>query len=128
MIFIGGLFKIEGRPFRAGAPPGSILGAKMEPKWRPGAYKIHKEFDAEIDPKIHRFFIDFGTHVGAQNGTKMVPKSIKKSNQKMYGFLHRFLDRFEHEKGLQRGLPVSRRAATIRAGATGRGRGGVNLA
>ena len=86
MIFIGELFKIEGRPFRAGAPPGSILGAKMEPKWRPGAYKIHKEFDAEIDPKIHRFFIDFGTHVGAQNGTKMVPKSMKNRTKKCTDF------------------------------------------
>ena len=121
MIFIGGLFKIEGRPFRAGAPPGSILGAKMEPKWRPGAYKIHKEFDAEIDPKIHRFFIDFGTHVGAQNGTKMVPKSIKKSNQKMYGFLHRFLDRFEHENGPDPIPPHERLAESRPRGGVGEG-------
>ena len=37
----GELFKIEGRPFRARAPPGPILGAKMEPKLKPGAHKIN---------------------------------------------------------------------------------------
>ncbi len=46
-IFIGGLFKIEGRPFRARGPPRSILEAKMEPKRRPKptrkAQKMHLE-------------------------------------------------------------------------------------
>ena len=51
MIFIGGLFKIEGRPFRAQAPPGSIFGAKTEPKWKPGASKINQKIDAEMHPK-----------------------------------------------------------------------------
>ena len=51
MIFIGALFKIEGRPFRAQAPPGSILGAKTEQKWKPGANKINQKIDAEIYPK-----------------------------------------------------------------------------
>ena len=33
-IFIGGLFKIEGRPFRVGVPPGAVFEAKMVPEWR----------------------------------------------------------------------------------------------
>ena len=33
LIFIGGLFKIEGRPFRVGVLTGVVLEAKMPPKW-----------------------------------------------------------------------------------------------
>ena len=33
-IFIGGLFKIEGRPFRVGVPPGAAFEAKLVPEWR----------------------------------------------------------------------------------------------
>ena len=32
LIFIGVLFKIEGRPFRVGVSPGAVLDANMEPK------------------------------------------------------------------------------------------------
>ena len=62
MIFIKELFKIEGRPFRAQAPPGSIFGAKTEPKWKPGAKKINQKIDAEIYPTIYLSFIDLGWH------------------------------------------------------------------
>ena len=74
---LGGLFKIEGRPFRARAPPGSILGAKMEPKWRPGAYKIHGKIDAEICQNIYWFFVDFWAHLGAKKERKLANESLK---------------------------------------------------
>ena len=77
MICIGGLFKIEGRPFRAQAPPGSIFGAKTEPKWKPGASKINQKIDAEIYPKIYWFVVDFGVHFWSKMETKSVQKSIK---------------------------------------------------
>ena len=77
MIFIGGLFKIEGRPFRARASPGSILGGKMEQKWRPGAYKIKEKSMQKSIRKLIDFFIDFGTHFGAKNEAK-VGKIINK--------------------------------------------------
>ena len=34
LIFIGGLFKIDGRPFHVGVAPGAVLVPKMEPKWK----------------------------------------------------------------------------------------------
>ena len=38
-IFIGVLFKIEGRPFRVGVLMGAVLKVKMEPKWIPNFAK-----------------------------------------------------------------------------------------
>ena len=53
-ILIGGLFKIEGRPFRAGVPPGVILEAKMDPKWTSKStqkcLKTHLKNRSEILP------------------------------------------------------------------------------
>ena len=48
----------------------------MEPKWRPGAYKLHKKIDAEFDPKFCRFFVDFGSRFGSQNGAEIEQKSV----------------------------------------------------
>ena len=58
LIFIGVLFKIEGRPFRVGVSPGAVLGAKIEPKWTSESMqklqKTHRENHPEYLPKSCR--------------------------------------------------------------------------
>ena len=65
---LGGLFKIEGRSFRARGSPESIFGAKMEPKPRSETQKIDTKIDAKIYRRIHQFFIDVGPRFGIVSG------------------------------------------------------------
>ena len=79
-IFLGGLFKIEGRSFSVGVPPGAVLEAKMEPKlsqnrlpnYQKRTSKISPNFDcksvenmsqndSQTDPKWHQNCIKFQT-------------------------------------------------------------------
>ena len=39
-LVIGGLFKIEGRPFRVGVLTGMVLEAKIAPKWTSESVKL----------------------------------------------------------------------------------------
>ena len=62
---LGVLIKIEGRRFRAREPPGSILGAKMEPKARSEAQKIDTKIYGKFGMEFHGFWVDFGGHFGS---------------------------------------------------------------
>ena len=61
---LGGLFKIDGRRFRAREAPGSILGAKMEPKARSEAQKMGAKIYGKFGMEFHGFWVDFGGHFG----------------------------------------------------------------
>ena len=64
MKTLGVLFKIEGRRFGAREAPGSILGAKIEPKAKSETQKIDTKIYANFDVKFQRFLIDFGSRFG----------------------------------------------------------------
>ena len=65
---LGGLFKIDGRRFRAREAPGSILGAKMEPKARSEAQKMGAKIYGKFGMEFHGFSVDFGSHFGGISG------------------------------------------------------------
>ena len=65
---LGGLFKIDGRRFRAREAPGSILGAKMEPKARSEAQKMGAKIYGKFGMEFHGFWVDFGGHFGGISG------------------------------------------------------------
>ena len=54
---LGGLLKIEGRPFRARAPPGSSFGANSGQKLKPGANKINEKSMQKSIRKITEFVL-----------------------------------------------------------------------
>ena len=70
----GGLFKIEGPPFRVGVPPGVVLEAKMEPEWTSKSMKIllktYLEKRYENCPQNYPKMMPKFT----QNGAKITPK------------------------------------------------------